>query len=214
MTARAPASIAGPVSAIARWATSPIGVAGAGAMPWDVVAHLPDLVRAMLGSLPSDAYEIADDVAIHRDARVERGAALHGPAIIGPHAFVAATACVRGGAWVDARVCIGRGCELKASIVFEGSALAHFNYVGDSMVGADVNFEAGSIVCNHRNERPGTTVHVRIGGRRIDTGCAKFGALVGDGCRIGANAVLAPGTLLAPGSVIARLAALDQDAQA
>jgi len=206
-------AIVEPERAIARWASSPLGVASAGAAPWDVVARLPELVRAALRALAGGAYTICGEVAIHRDARVERGAEVHGPAIIGPHAFVAATACVRGGAWLDAGVRIGRGCELKSSIVFEGSALGHLNYVGDSIVGADVNFEAGSVVCNHRNERPGTTVHVRIGGRRIDTGCAKFGALVGDGCRIGANAVLAPGTLLAARTVIARLAALDQDAQ-
>jgi NDP-sugar pyrophosphorylase family protein len=203
-------AIAEPQRAIARWASCPLGVAGAA--PWDVVARLPELVRAALRALTDDAYTIEGEIAIHRDARIEPGAELHGPAIIGPHAFVAATACVRGGAWLDAGVRIGRGCELKSSIVFEGSALAHFNYVGDSIVGADVNFEAGGVVCNHRNERPGATVHVRIGGRRIDTCCTKFGALVGDGCRIGANAVLAPGTLLPPGTVIARLAALDQDA--
>ena len=33
----------------------------------------------------------------------------------------------------------------------------------------------------------------------VDTGVEKFGALVGDGVRIGANAVVAPGALLSPG---------------
>ena len=198
--------------AIARWDSSPFAAACEGWAPWDVVARLPELVRGALHDLPRDGYRIAEgEIAIHRDARVEPGAALQGPAVIGPHAFVAASACVRGGAWLDAHVSIGRGCELKASLVFEGSALAHFNYVGDSIVGAGVNLEAGSIVCNHRNEGPGATVRVRVGRRRIDTGRAKFGAVVGDGCRIGANAVLAPGTLLAPGTVVARLALVDQD---
>ncbi|MNY56934.1 hypothetical protein D3C86_1930670 [compost metagenome] len=43
------------------------------------------------------------------------------------------------------------------------------------------------------------------------TGCEKFGALVGDGARIGANAVVAPGALLRPGRVVARASLLDQE---
>ncbi|MBX2835282.1 MAG: hypothetical protein KTR35_00425 [Gammaproteobacteria bacterium] len=42
------------------------------------------------------------------------------------------------------------------------------------------------------------------------TGTLKFGALIGDGCRIGANAVLAPGTILETDTVIPRLALVDQ----
>jgi UDP-N-acetylglucosamine diphosphorylase / glucose-1-phosphate thymidylyltransferase / UDP-N-acetylgalactosamine diphosphorylase / glucosamine-1-phosphate N-acetyltransferase / galactosamine-1-phosphate N-acetyltransferase len=40
-----------------------------------------------------------------------------------------------------------------------------------------------------------------------------FAAVSGDGCRIGANAVLAPGTILARGAVIKRLALIDQLAE-
>jgi acetyltransferase-like isoleucine patch superfamily enzyme len=44
----------------------------------------------------------------------------------------------------------------------------------------------------------------------IDTGVSKFGALVGDGSRIGANAVIAPGALLERGSIVGRLQLIDQ----
>lgn len=39
----------------------------------------------------------------------------------------------------------------------------------------------------------------------------KFGSLVGDECRIGANAVLSPGTLLTPKTVVRRLELVEQD---
>src|SRR5437868_1759873 len=42
-------AIAEPQRAIARWASCPLGVAGAA--PWDVVARLPELVRAALRAL-------------------------------------------------------------------------------------------------------------------------------------------------------------------
>lgn len=81
------------------------------------------------------------------------------------------------------------------------------------MLGAGVNLEAGSIVCNHRNERAAKQIFVQAGegGALQATGSEKFGALAGDGVRIGANAVIAPGALLRPGLVIARASLLDQE---
>ena len=49
-----------------------------------------------------------------------------------------------------------------------------------------------------------------MNGQLIETGVTKFGALVGDDCKIGANAVLSPGTILAKGTVVGRLQLVDQ----
>lgn len=98
-----------------------------------------------------------------------------------------------------------RGAELKSSFIFDGSKLAHFNFVGDSVLGQDVNLEAGSIVCNYRNERADKTVYVRVGEQLHSTGLEKFGGLLGDHTRIGANAVLAPGAVLMAHTVIPRM---------
>ena len=74
--------------------------------------------------------------------------------------------------------------------MFAGTKLAHFNFVGDSVLGENVNLEAGSIICNYRNERAAKEVLVRVEASLHRTGCEKFGALVGDGSRIGANGVV------------------------
>ncbi len=180
-------------------------------LPWDLVAQAPQVVGELLAGLSTADYAIDGDLAVHRSAKVEVGAVLKGPLIIGPGCRVAAGAYLRGGNWLGAGCGIGPGVELKSSFVLAGSTLAHFNFVGDSVLGSGVNFEAGSIVCNHRNERSDCEVHVRLGGVRVATGCTKFGALIGDGSRIGANAVLAPGALLLPASVVGRGRVLDQD---
>ncbi|SEJ59778.1 hypothetical protein SAMN05216567_11938 [Variovorax sp. OK605] len=199
---------------IAGIASSPLAP-WAASLPWELPPRAPEIVRELLAALPAD-YAIDGEVAVHRSARVEPGAVLKGPLILGPGCFVAAGAYLRGGNWVDARCSIGPGVELKSSFVFAGTALAHFNFVGDSVLGAGVNMEAGSIVCNHRNERADKQIFVRSGtgaggGALQPTGCEKFGALMGDGVRIGANAVIAPGALLAPGRVVGRTALLDQE---
>jgi acetyltransferase-like isoleucine patch superfamily enzyme len=70
--------------------------------------------------------------------------------------------------------------------------------------------EAGAIIANHRNECDDKAIVIWHGDRAIETGTTKFGALVGDGTRIGANAVVAPGAILAPRTLVERLALVDQ----
>ncbi len=90
------------------------------------------------------------------------------------------------------------------------SKLAHFNFIGDTLIGEGVNIEAGAIIANYRNELNGADIRIRHEGNVIVTGVKKFGALVGDGCKIGANAVIAPGALLRPNTYVPRLGLIDQ----
>ncbi len=179
--------------------------------PWRLTAQSDFIVRELLATLPAAEFTISDQVAIHRKATVEPGAVLKGPLILGSECFVAAGAYLRGGNWIANNCTFGPGAELKSSFVFPGTKLAHFNFVGDSLLGAGVNLEAGSIICNYRNERTSKEIRVRLGDSLLATGAEKFGALVGDGCRIGANAVVAPGALLTPGFVVKRTELLDQE---
>ena len=181
--------------------------------PWEWTRDAPTLIQAALATLGAD-YFIADsgDVAVHPSATVEDGSQIKGPAIIGPHCLVARTALIRGGCWLDAACIVGPACELKSSYLFAGAKLAHLNFVGDSVIGAGANIEAGAMIANYRNERADKRIRIRSGEIIIDTGAEKFGALVGDGARIGANAVIAPGALLAAGAIVARLSLIDQGA--
>lgn len=180
--------------------------------PWALAAQAPAVVRQLLAELPVDQYVIQDEIAIHRTATVEPGALLKPPLIIGAHCFIASGSLLRGGCWLEEHCIIGPGAELKTSFMFSGSKLAHFNFVGDSVLGHGINLEAGSIVANYRNERDDKEVRVRVDGTLQRTGCDKFGALLGDQCRIGANAVLAPGAVLKPGSVVGRGQVFDAEA--
>ncbi len=182
--------------------------------PWTITLGSQAVVRRLLEELNPSQYVIDSEIAVHRRAVVETGAMLKGPLILGAGVFVAASAYLRGGNWVDERCTIGPGSELKSSFLFSGTKLAHFNFVGDSILGSDVNLEAGSIVCNYRNERSNKEIRVRIRATLHRTGVDKFGAVIGDGCRIGANAVIAPGALLAPGSIVRRAALRDDELEA
>jgi UDP-N-acetylglucosamine diphosphorylase / glucose-1-phosphate thymidylyltransferase / UDP-N-acetylgalactosamine diphosphorylase / glucosamine-1-phosphate N-acetyltransferase / galactosamine-1-phosphate N-acetyltransferase len=186
----------------------------ADAAPWALTQSIEARVRASLASLDSHDWQVSGDVAIHRSATVEAGAQIKGPAFVGPLCFVSATALLRGGVWLSEGCVVGPGCELKSSWCGAASKLAHFNFVGDAVIGRGVNFEAGSIVANHRNERDDQRIRVRIDGELHTLDITKFGAMVGDRARIGANAVLAPGALLAANTIVPRLGLIDQERDA
>jgi len=178
--------------------------------PWDIIANLINTIQELIKTLGDD-YEIREGVAIHSTAVIGHNVTIKAPAIIGPDCFVGSNSYLRNGVFLAPGAKVGISCEIKTSVMLEGSAVAHFNFVGDSIIGHDVNIEAGAILANHFNERTEKEIFVHHGGKRIATHLEKFGALVGDDCRIGANAVLSPGTLLKPQTIVRRLELIEQD---
>ncbi len=178
--------------------------------PWNIIADLESIITAQIATLSKSEYHIHDQIAIHKTAIVESGAVLKPYAIIGKNCTIKAGAYLRNGVCLTQNVTIGANCEIKQSIIFSASRMAHLNYVGNSMIGSDVNLEAGAVLANHFNEIPNKTVRLNYMGNVIDTQSLKFGAIIGDRSRIGANAVLNPGTVLSPDSVVGRLVHVDQ----
>jgi NDP-sugar pyrophosphorylase family protein len=175
--------------------------------PWEITSSADEIVEKIIGTLSKEDYIIKGSIAMHKTAKVEAGATLTDNVVVGKNCLIKAGAYLRGGVYLDEDATIGPNCEIKSSFIFKKSRIAHFNYIGNSLIGEDVNFEAGSITANHFNERKETEreIKVIISGKTISTGVKKFGALVGDGSRIGANAVLNPGSILLPGKIIDRL---------
>ncbi|WP_085687338.1 MULTISPECIES: DapH/DapD/GlmU-related protein [unclassified Pseudomonas] len=190
---------------IARWSLL-------GSLPpvaWLITHDCENQVLALLDRLGT-GYRRSGHCAIHESAFVEDGAVLKGPIIIGEGSFVAAGAYLRGGVYLGNNCIVGPSCEVKSSILLAGSKLAHFNFVGDSLIGERVNIEAGAIIANYRNELDGVDIKIRYADSVIETQVNKFGALVGDDCKIGANAVIAPGAILPPHTHVPRLGLIDQ----
>jgi len=95
---------------------------------------------------------------------------------------------------------VGNSCEIKNSILFNGCQVPHFNYVGDSILGAKAHLAAGVIVSNLK--LAGDEITLRVDGETISTGLRKFGALIGDHVDVGCNVVINPGSIIGRHSLI------------
>ena len=177
--------------------------------PWELTARLKDILEKIISQLGAE-FNIENGIAIHKSVTVEKGVTFKSPFIALENCKIGANAYFREGVFLDKSVKIGPGSEIKSSIICSQTAIAHLNYIGNSIIGQNVNFEAGSIAANHYNERENKRIWVTYNNETMDTGVEKFGSLVGDNSKIGANAVLSPGTILKRNSIVKRLELINQ----
>lgn len=178
-------------------------------MPWEICGNLTNIIKELLSKLPSD-YITDSEVAIHKSALVEAGAVIKGPAIIGAGCFIGANAYIRGGVFMGDNINIGPSSEVKSSMIFSNTKIAHLNFIGDTIIGSNVIIEGGAVIANTLNEYQEKEIICIVEGRAVKTGVDKFGALISDGCIIGANSVLSPGTILNKNIIVGRLELVDQ----
>ncbi|MDC1419659.1 hypothetical protein N8653_02940 [Euryarchaeota archaeon] len=140
-------------------------------------------------------------IYIHPSAKIGDYALIEGPCYIGKGAEIRHSAFLRAGSWICENAIVGHSSEIKNSVLLPGSKAPHFNYVGDSIIGFDVNLGAGAKISNVRNDRRNILVNLE-NGKKINTELRKFGSLIGDGSEIGCNVVSNPGTILEPKTMI------------
>ena len=135
----------------------------------------------------------SDLIVIEQGAVIEDLAYIDGPTYIAKGAKVRHGAYLRGGVYLGENCVAGHTTEIKDSLLVFSSKAAHFAYLGNSILGSNVNLGAGTKLANlrldHRN------IIVKAGQNRIDTGLKKFGAIFGDNAQSGCNSVTNPGTI-------------------
>jgi len=180
------------------------------AAPWEVTFHAAALIETMIDELKKGKYKVKDDVAIHRSAEIHSSAVIDGPAIVGPHCVIGPNARLSGGVYLGRDVVVGLGCSLASCFVMDRVHIEHGNYVGHALIGEDAVLEPGAMITDYLNERRDKNIRIVVNGEIRATGVEKFGSLIGDRAKIGANAVLTPGTLLDRNSTVRRLELIDQ----
>lgn len=152
----------------------------------------------------SDQAVIEGEVFIDKNVKVEAGAVIKGPTYIGPNTIVGNHALVRQ-SMVERDVIVGFGSEVARSYIGPECKL-HHNFIGDSILEADVNPSYGTVATNWRLDQK--TIQLKTLDGKIDTHRYKLGAILARGVFCGVNCSLMPGvtvgesTKIYPGLVV------------
>lgn len=156
--------------------------------------------------------KIEGPVQIEAGAKILAGAVIKGPAYIGQNVIVGNHTLIRDSI-IEQDSVVGFGCEIARSYIGPKCSL-HHNFIGDSVLEAQVNPSYGTCTANLRFD--GQTVKMRLANKDqkndllIDTNKTKLGAIMAKGVFLGVNCSILPGISLGknakalPGSVIDR----------
>ena len=162
--------------------------------PWEALAKIKETVLAIGEKLDPQVYDQPEaGVWIARSASIAPTASIAAPCIIGENTEVRPGAFLRGSILVGDGCVVGNSTELKNCILFDHVQVPHYNYVGDSILGHYAHMGAGAITSNVKGDSKKVVVH---GEQDYETGCKKFGAMLGDHAEIGCSSVLNPGTII------------------
>jgi len=169
--------------------------------PWDLLR----LNEWIVGALAADAIDgevspaatVEGRLVLGKGSRLLPGVFIEGNVVIGANCKIGPNCYIRGNTSIGDDCHVGQAVEVKNSIVMRGASLGHLSYCGDSVIGEGVNFGAGTITSNFRHD--GEQHRSMVGGKLVDTGRRKFGAVIGDRVHTGIHTSIYPGRKIWPG---------------
>jgi len=158
-------------------------------------------VEIDINVLVEGRVELADDVRIGpnvvlKDVSIGAGTQVHANCVLensitGAQCDIGPFARLRPQTNLANRVKVGNFVEIKKSDIADGSKVNHLSYIGDTMMGTDVNVGAGTITCNY----DGANKHQTVVGDHV---------FIGSGTQLIAPVVIADGTTIGAGSTITK----------
>lgn len=143
-------------------------------------------------------------ISIGKGTLIKSGAYIEGPVIIGENCNIGPNCYIRSKTVIGDNCKIGNAVEIKNSLIMNGSSVGHLSYIGDSVLGENVNIGAGSITANLRHD--GKNISMRIKGQMMDTKRRKLGVIFGNKVHTGINSSFYPGRIIdkdtLPGEVV------------
>ncbi|MCR4368623.1 MAG: hypothetical protein NUV67_01825 [archaeon] len=151
-----------------------------------------EIIPESFGKIEAGA-RVMGSLFLGEGSLVKSGSRIEGNVWVGKNCVIGPNAFLRDGA-VIADNCFVGICEVKNSIILEGTKIPHFSYVGDSVLGPNCNLGAGTKIANLRHD--GKTIMVKIGAKKVDSKRRKLGALLFDGVKTGVNSTINCGAIL------------------
>lgn len=168
--------------------------------PWHILdateRFLPEQESKIEGEVATDVVQ-SGTLVLPASSRILPGSHLEGNVLVGENVVIGPNARLRGNTVIGDNSTVGFGVEVKNSVLGDSVRIPHLAYVGDSVVGNDVNIAGGTMIANWRHDAQPISTPVK--GAMVNTLREKFGAVLGDGVRLGVNTSIYPGRKIWPG---------------
>lgn len=184
--------------------------------PWHLLTVLAYFLSHIKEPQISEEADISPRAVIDGPVIIEKGvkifenAKVRGPAYIGKNVVIANNALVRE-SYIGENSVVGFGSEVARSY-FGPDCWTHNNFVGDSVLQANVSFGVGTVLTNLKLDE--SDIYSVIKGIKVNTGMSKFGAVIGENVRVGSNTTIMPGVKIGSGCFIGAGALVKEDLEA
>ena len=164
------------------------------ARPWEAIFGIGAYIYEFGPRLPYDQYdEIASGVWVHISAYLAPTAKIEAPAIICGGARICNHTLVERSI-IGSFCTVGEMSRVKSSITFDRSALCGHNSLSSSILGYEAILGEGAMITDTRLD--GLNVSANMPNQKHVSGRSHLGAIICDGVRVGASAVINPGTVV------------------
>ncbi|MEK7137762.1 MAG: hypothetical protein AAB853_05780, partial [Patescibacteria group bacterium] len=195
---------------------------------WDAIKypwHVLDLTQRFLeefkggGQVSGFRFQVSGKAEVHPTAVIEGGvileegvrvmahATIQGPCYIGKGTVIGTSTLVRESI-IGKHCVIGFGSEVARSNLHSNIWL-HTTYLGDSVVGQNSAFGAGTVTANFRLDEG--EISSMVQGERLNTKRTKLGAIIGNHVRSGINVSFGPGMKVGAGTFVNSAVFIDRD---
>lgn len=170
---------------------------------WEAIPLLPPYIENRIrpqisGEIEEGAWIEPGCVQLGEGSRVERGAIVRGPTIIGRDTVIRTGAYIRGHVMVGDGCLIGHGTEIRQTLILNQSHIPHLNCFFTSLVGNRVHIGGNVHTANLRGDKKEVMIRIEVNGKRttVSTGQNLFGAVIGDDSNVGGCSLLQPGCVI------------------
>ena len=160
--------------------------------PWNIMDANRLVMKSWDHSIIPASTKIKNNVNIKGIVRfgencvISSGCTIQGPCYIGDNTFIGNNCLIRDHTSIASDCLIGFGTEIKSSILFSNVLMGRLSFIGDSVIGENVQIGNYCTTINYDYEDRNIFVK-NSKGQKIDTGRKKIGSFVGDEAYIGSN---------------------------
>lgn len=173
--------------------------------PWEILSLIPSYISSLIACGIEGYTEYRPGILIGTNVTIAP------TATIGTNVIIGSDTTIGPGAYIRQDVLTGPGCnvgnstELKNCVLMEHVQVPHYNYVGDSVLGAYAHLGAGAVCSNLKSDKKNIVIH---GDEEHTTGLRKIGGFLGDHTEIGCHCVINPGTIIGQNTSVYPLTAV------